>query len=294
MATPAVSRLASGNPKVGHLSTRGAHASQIEKGHQFLKGVVPYATLRGYSVQSAIVSVPNGNQQGEYAYCPTGTVVVGGGAFASSGSLGANINTSAPLSDGSAWEGYESNTTGATDDLTVYAICAKKPRYYAIEQSPAQASPANDQVAAAVVCPATYKVLSVGAAETSSDTAVNLNGLYPYEAAHPTRYGTLAYGNNASSSDSTLYAFAVCGKLKGYSFTQSAGVANNAGSQDFVGQACPSGTVPTGGGIQSSSSSTAVNVNATYPNPGFTGWGAYENNASGSGDTIYAFAICAL
>jgi len=74
--------------------------------------------------------------------------------------------------------------------------------------------------------------------------------------------------------------------------TKAGGWSAPPGAQDFVGQECPTGKVPTGGGIYSSSSSTLVNVNATYPNPGFTGWGAYENNASGVEGTIYAYAIC--
>jgi len=288
---PAVGRPATGAPKVGHLGTPVSRVSRSGKGHRFT-GVVPFSVLRNYNIQTSVVSVPNGTQTGTTANCAAGTVVVGGGAYTNSNALGSNVNTSAP-SGTTQWQAYESNTTGGTDTLTAYAICAKQPRYYAIESASVD-SPAGSQKFLSVACPATYKALGVGASESSFDTAVNLNGLIPFKATHPTSFAARVWGNNASIGDSTLTGYAVCGKFKGYSLQISSGVSNPAGSQDFVGVACPSGTAPMGGGILATSLSTAANVSATYPNPGFTGWGAFENNASGGGETITAYAACAL
>ena len=289
-ARPAVGRVASLNPKVGHLGTRVSHAVSV-KAHRFM-GVTPSSALRNYSIQQASVTVSNDSQGGVSAPCPAGTVVMGGGAFASSSSVGANINSSYPVTDGSAWNAYESNTSGGSDTLTSYAICAKRPRFYAVEGNSVD-NPAGTETFVSVACPATYKVLGVGAVGSSTDPEVALNGLEPYKSTHPTTYGVKAWVNNAGLGDDTAYAFAVCGKLKGWSMTESAAVDNPSGGQTFVGQACPSG-VPTGGGIFASSSSTVVNVNATYPNPGITGWGAYENNGSTGDDTIWAYSLCAL
>jgi hypothetical protein len=290
-ARPSVGRVASANPKVGHLGTKISRAVSV-KSHAFM-GVTPAGALRNYSIQQVNVLVPNGTQRGVSAPCPTGTVVMGGGAFASSGSLGANLNASYPLTDGSAWNAYESNTSGGTDTLTSYAICAKRPRYYSVVENTVD-NPSGTQTFVSVACPATYKVLGVGALGTSADTAVTLNGLSPYKTTHPTTYNVGAYVNNGGTGDDTAYALAVCGKLKGWSLSLSSGVDNPPGSQSFVGQACPSGSSPTGGGVYSDSGSTAADLNATYPNPGFTGWGVYENNGSASDATIYAYALCAL
>lgn len=288
-ARPAVGRIASVDPKVGHLGTPVARASTT-KAHRFSR-VTPNSKLSGYSIQTASVSVPNDTQVGASAACPTGTVVMGGGAFASSSSVGANINSSYPLTDGSAWNAYEGNTTGSADTLTAYAICAKQPRFYAIVDNSTD-NPAETQTFVSVACPAKYKVLGVGAVGTSSDTAVNLNSVSPYKSTHPTRYNTGAYVNNAGTGDDTAYAFAVCGKLKAWSMSSSSGVDNPSGAQTFVDQACPSGTIPTGGGIFASGG-LGVNVNATYPYPSIDGWAAYENNATSGDDTISASALCA-
>jgi hypothetical protein len=288
---PAAGHLATGNPKIGHKGTLVARA-RTTKAHRFSR-VTPFTALRNYNIQTANATIGSGTQAGVAAHCATGTVVVGGGAFTSAVSLGANVNSSYPGSQTS-WRAFESNATGSTDTLTSYVICATKPPYYAIERSAGVSNPAGSDTVVSVSCPATFQVLGVGARETSFDTAVNLNAITPFKATHPTIYGVNAWANNAGGGSDTAYAYAVCGKLKGWSMNQSANVDNPSRTETFVGEECPAGTVPTGGGVWVYADITAVNVNSTYPDPGFKGWGVYENNASGSDNSIYAIALCAL
>ena len=156
-------------------------------------------------------------------------------------------------------------------------------------------NPAGTETGANVMCPSTYKVLGVGGVGASDDTAVTLNSLLPVKATRPTLYGATAWVNNAGIGDDTAYAIAVCGKLKDWSMTQSATVDNPSGTESLAEQACPTGTVPTGGGVFASSGETSVDINSTLPDPGGKiGWGAFENNASVADNTIYAKAPCAL
>jgi hypothetical protein len=70
------------------------------------------------------------------------------------------------------------------------------------------------------------------------------------------------------------------------------------GDQEFAEADCPSGTVPSGGGVFSSGGSD-MNVNSSFPT-GANGtspaqpnaWGAFVNNNGASDETAFAYAIC--
>jgi hypothetical protein len=81
-------------------------------------------------------------------------------------------------------------------------------------------------------------------------------------------------------------------------YNVSAPVTNEAGEQDFVSVSCDPGWHVVGGGIYSSSSSLAANVNSSFPSNeegefGNTGWSGYVNNDGASAQDINAVAICA-
>jgi hypothetical protein len=85
-------------------------------------------------VTSLDVANPNSDTSLGTVRCPSGTVPIGGGSWAS-GFLGHNVNTSFPsddtggtndadeLPDG--WEVWMNNTTGSAQTFNVYAICTR-------------------------------------------------------------------------------------------------------------------------------------------------------------------------
>ncbi len=102
--------------------------------------------------------------------------------------------------------------------------------------------------------------------------------------------------NNGSGLAESFTVYAVCSKytpgLANYGITVGSSVNNPAGRQSGTGQvACPTGTVPLGGGIAASSSSILVNINTTYPTD--NGWASWENNASASDERMIPYVICA-
>src|SRR5262249_28113934 len=120
---------------------------------------------------------------------------------------------------------------------------------------------------------------------TSEDVAVELNTSRPVDNRWEVRL------NNATDADVAFTAYTVCAPLVSGEATAASGpVANAAGAQTLATASCPSGAVPLGGGVGSSSSSTAVNVNAVYPVDG--GWAAYQNNASADDADLDVTVVC--
>ena len=255
-------------------------------------GVHPLGHLRSYVIQFSTFDAPAGSQVGAEVACPKKTVALGGGVYLSSGHLADNLNTSYPLSDGSGWDGFVNNASGSDATFTVYADCAKAPRSYAIVSSAEADTPAGTHTSVSVDCPTAVRVLGGGGVLASIDTAANLSSSAPWETHGPKTFGWAVSANNAGSGDNTVRAFAVCGNVTGYSIARSSAIDDPAGSDTFAAAACASGTVAIGGGVLASSDDIAVNINSDYPNPRIVGWGAYENNASDSDDSITAYAIC--
>jgi hypothetical protein len=251
--------------------------------------------VNGYSiVNSGAVSNPNGAQSYGQVTCPTGTVAFSGGVFGGSTSLWQNVNASIPLVSGSVatgWAGYVDNASGSDSSFTVYAVCAKKPRNYAVVSLEFTNSAAS-QNSATVQCPlgATgkpMKVIGGGGIGESTGLQQNINTTIPS--------GKSAWRmdiNNAGTTDASAYTYAVCGSAKGLATVQGSQVLNSAGAQTVAYATCAVGKSTVGGGVYSSSGSTSVNLNATWPYSATT-WGAYENNASGSDAFITPYSVCA-
>src|SRR5262249_42330025 len=78
----------------------------------------------GYAQVSGIATTVNASSQGSAdASCPTGTLVLSGGAFSSSGSTQVNLNSTLPVST-TDWKSYEDNGSSGTNTVTAYAVCA--------------------------------------------------------------------------------------------------------------------------------------------------------------------------
>jgi hypothetical protein len=81
---------------------------------------------------------------------------------------------------------------------------------------------------------------------------------------------------------------------KGYVVVHSGNLTANTGAQTRGTVACPAGTVAFGGGAFTTSTSTNVNINSSFPpTTGSPGWAADLNNASGAAVTFSVYAVCA-
>jgi hypothetical protein len=83
--------------------------------------------VRGYHVQvGPATSLPANDQTRTDVECPTNLVAIGGGAFASTNSVGVNINETAFDSDQS-WLSYINNASGVDFVGSSVAVCAAPP-----------------------------------------------------------------------------------------------------------------------------------------------------------------------
>jgi hypothetical protein len=252
--------------------------------------------VNGYTVvNSGTLSNPNGAQSYGQVNCPTGKVAFSGGVFGGSTSVNQDINGSIPVVAGglaTGWGAYIDNASGADSTFSVWAVCAKKPKNYAVV-SLGFTNSAGTQNSQTVSCPLAstgkpMKVLGGGGIGGSTGLLQNLNTTIPS--------GKSAWRmdiNNAGAFDASAATYAVCGGAKGWASVQGTAVSNPAGAQTPAYATCALGKTIIGGGVFSSSGSTSVNLNATWPDTA-TSWGVFENNASGSAASITPYGVCAL
>jgi hypothetical protein len=286
---------------VGTLPANAAagSAASLARGAPAATSAAASSRPGGYQVvSSALLTAPSGRQVSGSVSCPPTSSGVerrpqSGGVFMTSSSLLANVNSSYPDLDGVSWDAFINNASGADTTFRVWAVCAKPKTGYLTVDSAGSDAPAGSQASIAVLCPGGTKILGGGAFSSSTSVAANVNSSEPVQSG--STYGWLAVVNNGSSNDETFSAWAVCSKYSisktGYQIVYGVPVDNPAGAQTAAFAGCPSGQSVLGGGVDSSSSDVRVNNNSTYPTS--TGWQDYENNASGSGETVSSFAICA-
>src|SRR5579862_472027 len=115
---------------------------------------------KGYTVvSSGVMSSPVGTQVRGTATCPFPLVPLGGGVFIQSLSTLASVNSSFPTSTG--WVGDVNNGSDAATTFSVSAICAQRPKAYAIVEGDTVSNPAGEATAS-VQCPAHLKPFSGG------------------------------------------------------------------------------------------------------------------------------------
>jgi hypothetical protein len=239
-------------------------------------------------VNSGFLTARTGTQTRGLVSCPALTRPFGGGAFITSSSLFANINSSIPSGNG--WLADVNNASGADTTFQVWVVCAKPPKHYQVVTTGPLLNPAGEITTGEVICPAGTVILGGGAYSSSASTSVNFLDTFPE------LNGWRVDMSNASSSDATNTAYAICSKRPltwtTYTIINSAYVSNPVGTEAFAFTTCPPGTgVLSGGGIPSAAA-PGINVNTTYPT-GTGSWGYDENNASIYPDWISAYAICA-
>jgi hypothetical protein len=156
-----------------------------------------------YTVVVNSVTDPAFSQTTGFATCPAHTFVRGGGALSSSGSVLVNINST--LTAGNGWRVDGNNATGSGTTLTVFAVCANKPAGYTVVFGSSVTNAAGTETPATVACPAGSPFqLGGGGVSSSGSTAVNMNSTLP------TSSGWEVFENNASGSDTSISAQAIC------------------------------------------------------------------------------------
>jgi len=270
-----------------------AHAAEARVVHGKSPGVTPL--VKGYVVvSSGTLSNPNSTQSFGDISCPTGKVAFGGGVIGYSSSVYQDVNSSFPETSAgvaTGWAAYVDNFTGSDSTFSVWAVCAKKPPYYAVV-SASFTNFAGFQNSGSVQCPLNglgkrMKPFGGGGFGSSSGLLQNINTSIPVKSSKSWRVDM----NNAEATDQSATVYAVCGLRAGWAVLTGASVTNFAGSQNFADATCSAGKTAVGGGVFSSSGSTSVNLNSTFP-VGSTVWRSFENNATASDTSITPYVVC--
>jgi hypothetical protein len=133
----------------------------------------------------------------------------------------------------------------------------------------------------------------VGAAPASPDTVLQGSAPVSSGSGASTTYGWQAVASNASTSNYTLGVFAVCApEPMGYQLASDS-VSIPINSYGESGVACPSGTVPLGGGalIQGAGNSS-IELESSSPVPS-VGWNVQSVNSSFNTYTLDLSVACA-
>jgi hypothetical protein len=138
------------------------------------------------------------------AFCPIGTVVLGGGAESNAVDQRVNLNSSFPLSGGNGWRTSMNNGSPSDQFVTTFAICAKQPLGYAVAQGVNVRNLAGAESSAFASCAGNAVPLGGGPASFADDLHVNINSL------RPEAHGWTSFENNASPFAAPLSTRVVC------------------------------------------------------------------------------------
>jgi hypothetical protein len=252
----------------------------------YASGDAPSArsTPAGYRIISKQFAATAGVESGGMVRCPKGTVPIGGSVFVqSSPDLRVNVSASAPF--GPFWGGDVHNSSSIATTFAVVAVCAHQPKGYTQVESAVVPNPAGTQSQAVATCPAGTMPLGGGGFTSSSSTDNNMNGTAPSGKSWIVRQ------NNAGTTDATIGAIAVCGKMHGYRVVKGKPFPVDLGLEAGSFAACPAPTVPIGGGVVSGSKSVFVDFPGSFP----TGneWDSFINNSTEGPITSTAVVVCA-
>jgi hypothetical protein len=282
-ATPAGA--ATKNPPLAfaHVGPGTGKLAGLDPAAAFPPGSRPPNGLR--IVASPLLDSPAGLQVRGTATCPGSKVAIGGAVFVASTDVLANVNSSFPTANG--WTGDVNNASGEATQFQVIAVCARRPKGYALVGSAVTPNPAGVQSTAVAFCPGGTAPLGGGVESFSFSTAVNINSTFPLGQLAAWR----ADQNNATGAPTSFAAFAVCGRIKGYTLIQTEDFAVEAGAQRFQLAECPAPTVPLSAGVLFNTSDLRANLNGMRPDGSF--WEIFVNNGSPFDATYGLFAVCA-
>jgi hypothetical protein len=127
--------------------------------------------------------------------------------------------------------------------------------------------------------------LGGGGFTSSSSTDVNTN------ATAPSGRSWTFTENNAGTTDETMGAIAVCGKVNGYKVVKGKPVTIASGSEGGTFAACPAPTVPISGGVISGTKNVFISFAGSLPSG--NEWDSFMTNATEGPTTFTAVAVCA-
>jgi hypothetical protein len=179
------------------------------------------------------------------------------------------------------------NLTTTDTTFTAFAICVQKPAGYTVV-TVSDPIAADAQLGLRISCPGQKNVTGGGVFMPIGGDGLTINSSAPLS-----KHEWELFANNASTQDVNVTGYAVCtAPLLGFQFHQAPAVDNPPGAQTLGTISCPAGRINIGGGAVSSSASTAVDMNSSYPVG--RAWDVYENNASASDETLTLDVLCAL
>jgi len=162
--------LETSEPVTGGWRTRVNNASGTAQ--TFRVDVICANKPKGYRVAFAGADNPPHTDTPATVTCPTGTVVLSGGAFSTSDTT-ANLLTSAGPLGPHRYTASMANTSNVDQQVTTFAVCGAKPPKYAIV-SQSETDMGVDDPALTPVCPTGTSVLGGGiqVANPGSDIAI--------------------------------------------------------------------------------------------------------------------------
>lgn len=165
----------------------------------------------------SVITIPPGTQAEAYTQCPTGTVLLGGGAQTSPGDTSASINEMVPFfgpagsgTSGYSWDTYINNAGTNSPRATAWSDCMDAsyvPPGVTMAVGTPTLAPSGAVTTSTVSCPKVNRiqtsVLTGGEGNGSFSTAVNLAASYPVSS---TKWATALTNSSGSSTDVTTYA----------------------------------------------------------------------------------------
>jgi hypothetical protein len=259
----------------------------------------------GLKYPSKVKAVPNaepGVTSAQIA-CPADhPLVTGGGMEITGNESGLDLEIGSSLSGNhlKAWTGVADNSSAASAELRITAICAVRGTLSrAKEKSVAR----NTQGELKVSCPTGAKVIGGGVGITGDSHKQEVATTQPFDGADADTLpddGWLGRANNGLNKRVFMTVEALCSRSGSYTYVHSTRtkVPNNAQVEVSIG--CPSRTHVTGGGVDVTGTNDGVEVADSFPFDGSDadtlpddGWRADANNdGSGAPQKMQTFAIC--
>jgi hypothetical protein len=261
------------------LATAGTSAAHVASQRALARPPAGYRLV----ASQGFTAVNDTRSHGEVT-CPSGLVPLGGSAMMQSASPFVGINQSFPLANG--WVIEVTNNSGVDFTFEVLAFCAKPPKHYLLVRGPATPVIGGTQATAFATCPPGSQPLGGGGASGSPSVLANLNATAPNGAS----WGATL--NNGSPSDTTIEAWAVCGKVAGYTVVAGSQVLSQPGTVTPSLASCPGVSVPISGGAISNAS-TVRDVNLGPILPVGNSMESFMNNGSVDDFMASTVAVCA-
>lgn len=240
-------------------------------------------------VESGSLSDWAAAQTHDEVVCPAGKLPVGGGAQILSSSLGENLASSYPTTQG--WAVDVNNATTTDGLFDIYAACANPEGYDVLDYH--SINWAGRGGALEDGCTKGTKLLAGGARANTTDLTVSIRDSFPL----PQNFENWPSGlwllrmANLSTQNIDFDEFAICAKVKHtYQVVKGQSSIDRAETREQLNVYCPTGTRPLGGGVEVDSAGGGVTLNSTFPWP--TGWSAIEANTSSEDMTFVDSVVC--